>query len=49
MTAAIQSGTPTAREATTDVLKFLFNILMHYPKVCTTAFAQVIHPNPKIR
>ncbi|KJA30086.1 hypothetical protein HYPSUDRAFT_258523 [Hypholoma sublateritium FD-334 SS-4] len=33
MTVAIQSGTPIAREAATDVLKFLFNILMHYPKM----------------
>lgn len=38
MTAAIQSGTPLAKEAMTDVLKVLFNILLHYPKVCTAFF-----------
>lgn len=33
MTSAVRNGTPTAREALTDLLKFLFNILLHYPKV----------------
>ena len=33
LTTAILSGTKMSREATTDLLKFTFNILMHYPKV----------------
>ena len=31
---AIQQGTPMAREAMTDLLKFTFNLLAHWPKVC---------------
>ena len=38
MTNAFRGSTPTAKEALTDLLKFLFNILLHYPKVFT------IHP-----
>ena len=30
---AILSGTKLAREAMTDLLKFTFNLLLHYPKV----------------
>ncbi|KAF8974381.1 guanine nucleotide exchange factor [Flammula alnicola] len=33
MTSAIRNGTPIAKEAMTDVLKFTFNILLHYPKL----------------
>ena len=32
--ASIRSGAPMAREAMTDLLKFVFNLLLHYPKVC---------------
>jgi hypothetical protein len=31
---ALLSGTRMAREAIGDLLKFTFNILTHYPKVC---------------
>lgn len=31
---ALLSGTRMAREAIVDLLKFTFNILTHYPKVC---------------
>jgi hypothetical protein len=34
LTIGILSGTKLAREAMTDLLKFTFNILLHYPKVC---------------
>jgi len=30
---AIQNGTKNSREAMTDLLKFTFYLLMHYPKV----------------
>ena len=33
MTTAVRNGTPNAKEAVTDLLKFIFNILVHYPKV----------------
>lgn len=33
LTVAIQSGTKTAREAMTDLLKFTFNLLLYYPKL----------------
>lgn len=28
-----------AREAMTDLLKFVFNLLLHYPKVCRPHFS----------
>jgi hypothetical protein len=34
LTIGILSGAKLAREAMTDLLKFTFNILLHYPKVC---------------
>lgn len=34
LTTAILSGTKLAREAMSDLLKFAFNLLHHYPKVC---------------
>ena len=34
LTTALLSGTKMAREAIVDLLKFAFNILTHYPKVC---------------
>lgn len=34
LVASIHSGAPMAREAMTDLLKFVFNLLLHYPKVC---------------
>ncbi|KAK0490426.1 guanine nucleotide exchange factor [Armillaria novae-zelandiae] len=33
MLVAIQAGTKLGREATADLLKFTFNLLMHYPKM----------------
>ncbi|CAA7259506.1 unnamed protein product [Cyclocybe aegerita] len=33
MTISIRNGTPTAKEALTDLLKFVFNLLLHYPKL----------------
>ncbi|KAK0231400.1 guanine nucleotide exchange factor [Armillaria fumosa] len=33
MLVAIQAGTKLGREATADLLKFTFNLLLHYPKV----------------
>lgn len=33
LTVAILSGTKMAREAMSDLLKFTFNLLLHYPKV----------------
>ena len=33
MTSAVRNGAPTSKEAMTDLLKFIFNILLHYPKV----------------
>ncbi|KAF9569472.1 hypothetical protein CPC08DRAFT_623700 [Agrocybe pediades] len=33
MTTAIRNGAPSAKEALGDLLKFTFNILVHYPKV----------------
>jgi len=37
LTVAIQSGTKTAREAMSDLLKFTFNLLLYYPKACSFA------------
>ena len=34
LTTAILAGTKLAREAMSDLLKFAFNLLHHYPKVC---------------
>lgn len=34
LTLANRGGVPFAKEGLTDTLKFIFNILMHYPKVC---------------
>ena len=34
LTVAILSGTKMAREAMSDLLKFTFNLLLHYPKAC---------------
>lgn len=36
LVASIHSGAPMAREAMSDLLKFVFNLLLHYPKVCIT-------------
>lgn len=33
LTISILSGTRMAREAMSDILKFTFNLLLHYPKV----------------
>ena len=32
--AASIGGAPTSKDAMTDLLKFAFNVLVHYPKVC---------------
>jgi hypothetical protein len=34
--ANILANTKMAREAMVDLLKFVFNLLVHYPKVCRT-------------
>ena len=39
LTTALLSGTKMAREAIVDLLKFTFNILTHYPKVCFVLFS----------
>jgi hypothetical protein len=39
LTVAILSGTKMAREAMSDLLKFTFNLLLHYPKVCLISCA----------
>jgi len=36
LTSALRNGTPSAKEGLTDILKFIFNLLLHYPKVCDT-------------
>ncbi|PPQ77287.1 hypothetical protein CVT25_010869 [Psilocybe cyanescens] len=41
---ANRNGTPSAKEATVDLLKFIFNILLHYPKL-TEAEPQHTHVN----
>ncbi|KAF8914117.1 guanine nucleotide exchange factor [Gymnopilus junonius] len=33
MGTALRNGTRTAKEAATDLLKFIFNVLVHYPKL----------------
>lgn len=33
MTTAVRNGAPVSKEAMSDLLKFIFNILLHYPKV----------------
>lgn len=33
MTTAVRNGAPISKEAMSDLLKFIFNILLHYPKV----------------
>ncbi|KAH9482875.1 Synembryn [Psilocybe cubensis] len=33
LSTANRNGTPSAKEATIDLLKFIFNILLHYPKL----------------
>lgn len=32
---AYRAGVPFAKEGLVDILKFIFNILLHYPKVCS--------------
>lgn len=39
---SVRNGTPMAREAMTDLLKFSFNLLLHYPKVRITSSFRVI-------
>ena len=39
---ACRGGLPFAKEGLTDALKFSFNILMHYPKVCDPSTIQPI-------
>lgn len=36
MTIAVRNGAPTSKEAMSDLLKFIFNILLHYPKLVET-------------
>lgn len=36
MTTAVRNGAPTSKEAMSDLLKFIFNILLHYPKLVET-------------
>jgi len=38
LTVSLLRGTKMAREAMTDLLKFTFNLLAHYPKVCVLMF-----------
>lgn len=42
----IQSGEAFAKEATIDILKMLFNLLAHYPKVCRTLSTLEPFPPP---
>ncbi|KDR83523.1 hypothetical protein GALMADRAFT_85759 [Galerina marginata CBS 339.88] len=40
MTTAVRNGTPSGKEAMIDLLKFIFNILLHYPKVLSESELQ---------
>ncbi|KAL1752583.1 guanine nucleotide exchange factor [Schizophyllum commune] len=49
LTTAILSGTKMSREATTDLLKFTFNILMHYPKMAGEPTDPAANASPEER
>lgn len=34
LTSALRNSIPSAKEGLSDILKFIFNLLLHYPKVC---------------
>lgn len=41
MIPATRANAPTSKEAMIDLLKFTFNILLHYPKVVSPQFPQL--------
>ncbi len=39
---SLQTGTGVVKEAMTDVLKFIYNIIYHYPKVYCTCYCVAV-------